>query len=70
VEEFIDLKKDEKRFTLDYSNRNGHIQRSENYLNENKDELRAVYGDRVAMDLNEFNPKTTEIIIGDAYFEE
>ena len=68
VEEFIDLKKDEKRFTLDYSNRNGHIQRSENYLNENKDELRAVYGDRVAMDLNEFNPKTTEIIIGDAYF--
>jgi GNAT superfamily N-acetyltransferase len=70
VEEFIDLKKDEKRFTLDYSDRNGHIQRSENYLNENKDELRAVYGDRVAMDLNEFNPKTTEIIIGDAYFED
>ena len=68
VEEFIDLKKDEKRFTLDYSDRNGHIQRSENYLNENKDELRAVYGDRVAMDLNEFNPKTTEIIIGYAFF--
>ena len=68
VEEFIDLKKDEKQFTLDYSNRNGHIQRSENYLNENKDELRAVYGDRVAFDINEFNPKTTEIIIGDADF--
>ena len=70
VEEFIDLKKDEKRFTLDYSDRNGHIQRSENYLNENKDELRAVYGDRVAMDVNEFNPKTTEIIIGDANFKD
>ena len=68
VEEFIDLKKDEKRFTLDYADRNGHIQRSENYLNENKDELRAVYGGRVAFNINEFNPKTTEIIIGDAYF--
>jgi len=69
VEEFIDLKKDEKRFTLDYADRNGHIQRSENYLKENKDELRAVYGDNVAFDINEFNPNTTEIIIGDADFE-
>jgi hypothetical protein len=70
VEDFIDLKKDEKTYLLDYANRNGHIQRLEKYIEENFDEIEAIYGKGVViMSVGGFNPKTTKVIFGDADFE-
>jgi hypothetical protein len=69
VKDFIDLKKDEKKYLLDFEHRNGHIERIERYVKEKKDELDAIYGKgAVIFDLSEFNLELTKVIFGDASF--
>jgi len=67
VEEFIELRRKENQYLLDYADRNGHVLRIENFINEEVQELPNKFYKKgeVIFDLVDFDVKLTKIIIGD-----
>jgi len=71
VEEFIELRIKESQYLLDYADRNGHVLRIENFINEEVQELPNKFYRKgeVIFDLVDFDVKLTKIIVGNANFE-
>ena len=68
--EYINLKKDEQRFLLDYASENGNITKVYKLIEEKIAQGDTEYEKgNIVFDLDEFDAKKTKIIFGNAYFE-